>query len=182
MSQEAELTEIQKQLLGASPIFGEAVAESLNNIFGSEYAVSDNSELVSRLKTHNPHVIVMGFANDDFQGIMFLSFGNISILEEHDLNDEDSIQDPFGEAANQTIGLFNDKYSGFGHIEQAPPMYSNANSTSFPMAAGITNQLINASGETIEFGFSIKPVFKVKPTASSASDSFVGIDMSDLGL
>lgn len=183
MAAENELNDIQKLLLESSPIFGESVASSLNNIFGCSYKVSEKQELVSRLHTENPHVIVMGFSNEDYQGIMFISFGNISILEENGLEDADSIQDPFGEVANQSIGIFNDSFKKYGHIEQAPPMYSNANSTSFPLAAGIVSSMINSENESehIEFGFSIRAVFKATPIADkAAADDFVGIDLSDL--
>ncbi len=185
MPEEKELTEVQKLLLDSASTFGESVAISLNNIFGCEYQDAGESELVTRLKTANPHIIAMGFSNDEYQGIMFLSFGQISILEEFDLTDEDLIQDPFGEVANQTIGIFNDNYKEFGHLEQAPPMYSNANATSFPLSAGVINTLShpNRPGEDIEFGFAMKPVFKSKAVITPASeDTFVGLDMSDLGL
>lgn len=176
-------TDIQELLLEATAALNTAVTSSLNNIFGSDYEVVSEAEIVTRLKTDLPHVIVMGFANDDYQGMLILSFGNISLLEEFELTDSDLIQDPFGETANQTVGIFNDHFSKFGHIEQAPPMYSNANSTSFPLATGILNRMVKPGSDSddIIFGFSIKPAFKVKQLAKpDTDDSFVGIDLSDV--
>jgi len=180
MAEEIKLNEIQTLLLESSEAFGNSIGNSLNNIFGCEFTLTENVELVTRLKTVNPHVIVMGFSNEDYQAIMFLSFGNIAILEEFDLSDADLIQDPFGEVANQSIGLFNDIFTKFGHMEQAPPMYSNANSTSFPLSAGIINKLVSDNSDEIEFGYSVKAMFKPKPIVKTdSSDTFVGLDLSD---
>lgn len=160
MSEEKELTEVEKLLQEATEAINESVASSLNNIFDTEYEVGGEGELVSRLHTELPHVIAMGFANDHYQGMLILSFGDIAVLEEYELTDSDLIRDPFGEAANQTVGIFNDNFSKFGHVEQAPPIYLNANATSFPVSPGIMNKLVIPGNESddIIFGFSIKAV------------------------
>lgn len=183
MSDGNNATEIQELLQEATGAINTSVMSSLNNIFGSEYEASSDAEIVPRLTTELPHVIVMGFANDDYQGMLMLSFDDIALLEEYELTDSDLIQDPFGEVANQTVGIFNDHFTKFGHLEQAPPMYSNANSTSFPRAAAIMNRLVKPGSETddILFGFSVKPAFKAKRVENSdANDTFVGIDLSDI--
>lgn len=170
MAEEKDLTEMQQLLLEAADALHVSVISSLNNIFGTDYVIEDGVELVPRLRTSLPHVVAMGFANDDYQGMLVLSFGNIQILEEFELTDSDLIQDPFGEVANQTVGIFNDNFTKFGHIEQAPPIYLNANSTSFPPAVALTNKMVKPGSDSddIYFGFSITPISKTQTVKKAA--------------
>ena len=139
------------------PILKKIVVDCTDVMFGKQFSIIDDWQIVERIEGSFDNIFSLGCANNNYQSIIIVGVQNDSIDLVGETDNEIQLIDIFGELANSLCGLLMDykEFTDvFGFMEQAVPLHS-LQTVYFPKAWSICGSIVHDNKKMV-IGFALR--------------------------